>query len=408
MNKLLRWLFSLHLGVVLFVIISIYAVLSTLLPQGLPVEHYLQEYNFGAVIIAFGLHNAYSSWIFRLLMFLLIINLTGCTAKLIPSQLKRYKESFTPALKQNAENLWKDGMSVNQIKQTLATKGFKWSEKDGDLWGVKHRIGIFGSTVTHIGIIIIVLGSFVGNYFAHEGFFNLMPGERATFHDQNFSVLLKDFYIEFRDDNSVDQYYSELNVLQNGDIIKEETIWVNRPMSHEGIQFYQSSYGWASRLRITDTEGNEVMNRFLRNDESVFFEPAHLTIHLFGYFPDFTMGHNNMPVTRSERQVNPHYAVVLYHFGEFADSFIINPDQSFTFQGYEIEFSDSVLYTGLIYRRDYGYYFVLLGCILLMAGLFMAFYTYPKYILLRKGELYAITRQNAWGFTMWLKRQFNL
>ena len=405
MNRFQRWLFSLHLGIVLFILISIYAVFATLLPQGLPVTHYLEQYHFGAVIIALGLHNAYSSWIFRFLMVLLIINLTGCTTKLIPSQRKRFHPDFTPSPKPNAENLWNEQLSLDQVKKHFSKKGFKWFQKDGEIWGVKHRFGVFGSTVTHIGIIIIVLGSFVGNFFAQEGFFNLMPGEQATFHDHNFSVQLDDFYFDFREDNSVKQYYSDLTVLRNEESVKETTIWVNRPMKFDGIHFYQASYGWASRLKITDIEGNVEMNRFLRNDESVFFEPAHLTIHLFGYFPDFAMGHNDMPLTMSEREINPHYAVVLYHFGEFIDSFIMNPNQSFTYQGYEITFSDSALYTGLIYRRDHGYYLVLLGCFLLMAGLIMAFYTYPKYILMRKDELYAVTRQNAWGFSMWIKNQ---
>ncbi len=405
MNKFQRWLFSLHLGIVLFILISIYAVFATLLPQGLPVAYYLEQYHFGAVIIAFGLHDAYSSWIFRLFMMLLMINLTGCTIKLIPSQRKRYLPDFSPSPKPNAENLWNELLIFDQVKNKFSKKGFKWFQKDGETWGVKHRFGVFASTVTHIGIIIIVMGSFVGNFFAQEGFFNLIPDEQAVFHENNFSVQLDAFYLDFREDNSVKQYYCDLTVLRNGESVKETTIWVNRPMKFNGIQFYQASYGWASRLKITDNEGNEAMNRFLRNDESVFFEPAHLTIHLFGYFPDFAMGHNEMPLTMTEREVNPHYAVVLYHFGEFVDSFIMNPNQSFTYQGYEITFSDSVLYTGLIYRRDHGYYFVLLGCFLLMIGLIMAFYTYPKYILMRKNELYAVTRQNAWGFSMWVKNQ---
>lgn len=110
-------------------------------------------------------------------------------------------------------------------------------------------------------------------------------------------------------------------------------------------------------------------------------------------------------MTMTQEKRNPHYAVVLYHFGELVDSLIMNPDQRFTFQGYEIGFPDSVMYTGLTYRKDFGYYAVLLGCCILLTGLLLAFYFYPKYIYVKEGSLYAISRQNTWGFNMWLKKQ---
>jgi cytochrome c biogenesis protein len=146
---------------------------------------------------------------------------------------------------------------------------------------------------------------------------------------------------------------------------------------------------------------------FMRNEETTFFQPAHLNIQLFGYYPDFQMGMDGMPMTMTQEKRNPHYAVVLYHFGEFVDSFIMNPNQRFTYMDYEISFPDSVMYTGLIYRKDYGYYGVLLGCFFLLTGLLLAFYFYPKYIYIKKGAVYVISRQNAWGFAMWLKRQLS-
>ncbi|MEN1761908.1 cytochrome c biogenesis protein ResB [Anoxynatronum sibiricum] len=407
-NRIKRWLFSLRFGIFLFLLMAIYVTFGTLLPQDLSPGHYLDSYRLGSLIIALGFHQTYSSWIFRVIMVMFLVNLTGCTMKMIPSQQRRYRQDYFPSPKPDAENLWRDDITSDELLDLLRRKKYHISEmlhEPGTYHATRNRWGVFASTITHAGIITIILGSFIGNYFAQEGFFNLMPGETATFHQEGFSVQLQDFYMSFREDGSTEQYYSDLLILENDAPVGSETIWVNRPLRHRGMMLYQSSFGWASRLQIKEIETNEVVfNQFLRNDETTFFQPAHLTVHLFGYFPEFQLGHQGMPVTLSQEERNPHYAVILYHFGEFVDSFIMNPSQRFTYQGYEIGFAESVLYTGIIYRKDFGYYAVLAGCLLLMAGLLMAFYFYPKYILVRQGELYAISRQNAWGFSMWLKR----
>lgn len=406
--RLKRWLFSLQFGILLFILLAFYVTFGTLLPQDLPPSFYLENYSLGSLILALGFHKTYSSWIFRLIMVLFLCNLTGCTVKLLPSQQRRYRRDYFPSPKQDAENLWPEHQSVEKVLATITSKGFRIQESShdsGTYQAVRHRVGVFGSTITHIGIITIILGSFVGNMFAQEGFFNLLPGEKATFHQENFSVQLKDFYMTFREDGSTEQYFSELIILEDNQPVKEETIWVNRPLRHNGMMLYQTSFGWASRLHIRDEmTGELVYEELLRNEQTTFFQPAHLNIQLFGYFPDFMQRQDGMPITMTQEERNPHYAVILYHFGEFVDSFIMNPSQRFTYQGYEISFPESVLYTGLIYRKDYGYYVVLLGCLLLMAGLMMAFYFYPKYILIKNGEVYAMSRQNAWGFNVWLKR----
>ncbi len=410
-SRIKRWLFSLQFGIFLLILMAVYVTFGTLLPQNLPDAFYVENYAWNTLVLLLGFNKAYSSWIFRVIMVLFLINLSGCTLKMIPSLQRRFHHNYFPSPTLNAENLWPDHATLATMLPLLKKKGFTVSEspdEPGTYRAVRHRFGVFGPTITHIGIITIILSSFVGNYFAQEGFFNLMPGETASFHEENFSVSLSDFYITHREDGSVEQYYSDLMVLENDIPIKEETIWVNKPLRHNGMMLYQTSFGWASKLQIRETaSGDLVQESYMRDEETIFFQPAHLNIQLFGYYPDFQIGMDGMPLTMTQEKRNPHYAVVLYHFGEFVDSFIMNPDQRFTYLDYEISFPDSVMYTGLIFRKDYGYYAVLLGCLFLLAGLMLAFYFYPKYIYIRDGVLHAISRQNSWGFSMWLKRQMS-
>jgi cytochrome c biogenesis protein len=191
-----KWLFSLHFGVGLLILLAFYVTFGTLLPQNLPDAFYVENYSWSAVLLALGFNNAYSSWIFNLIMALFLINLSGCTIKMIPSLQRRYRQDYFPSPKINAENLWLDDATLSDVLNVVQNKGFTVSESvedPGTHRAVRHRFGVFGPAVTHMGILTIILSSFVGNFFAQEGFFNLMPGESATFHAENFSVSLKDF-----------------------------------------------------------------------------------------------------------------------------------------------------------------------------------------------------------------------
>ena len=79
-----------------------------------------------------------------------------------------------------------------------------------------------------------------------EGSFNLIPSETKTFEEEGFSIVLDDFYLDFREDNTTEQYYSEVTIFEDDTKVKEEKIWVNKPLLYKGINFYQSNFGWTN------------------------------------------------------------------------------------------------------------------------------------------------------------------
>jgi hypothetical protein len=116
------------------------------------------------------------------------------------------------------------------------------------------------------------------------------------------------------------------------------------------------------------------------------------------------MDRSGNPITLSQNVKNPAYAVVLYNEEGYVDSFITPPGEPIEYKDLIIEFVDSVLYTGLQYRQDFGYYPVLIGSIILTLGILLSFYFYPKYILISSDSIIPVTRQNIWGFTIKIKR----
>ncbi len=406
MKKIVRFIVSLKLAIVLLVLIAIYSIIGTILPQNMGQEFYLTNYeSLGNIIVLFQFNKVYSSIIYRVLLVTFLINLTGCTIKILPSQIKRMKESYYPSFnKEKAENLFKKTYNVDSIIDILEKKKYKVIKEEEVTKYFKHKLGYIGSSITHLGIIVIIIGSFIGNIYADEGFFNLIPGDIKGFPEYEFSLRLEDFYLEFREDKTVNQYYSEVSIIRSDEEVEKETIWVNNPLDVNSLDIYQTSYGWASKLIIKNNDGEIAHEKYLRKQESSFFQPKHLTVLLYGYYPDMVVTSSGEPLSMSEKEDNPHYAVILYEFGEHIGSYVTEPGQSIKYENYEIIFEDSVLYTGLTYRRDFGYIFVVIGSFIILIGLILSFYYNPKYIYITDNEIYTYTKQNSWGFNFKIKK----
>ena len=405
LKKLIKFLTSLKFGILLFLIIAAYSIIGTVIPQGMEMEFYLQQYKtFGSIMVFLQFDNVYSSVIYISIVFVFIINLVGCTLNILPVQLKKMKSSYVPKQGKNNENLYENWMNIDSVKEMFKKKKFNIIEAEDGSYAVKHRIGHIGSSITHLGIVVIILGAVIGNMFVKDGYVSLVPGETANFHDYGFSLKLNDFYMDISDDGYINQYYSELTVYEDGKEQKDEKIWVNNPLNIDGMYFYQSNYGWSSNMRIKDNDGCVLFESTLKDNPHAFYEPENLTIYLYGFFPDFSMDRSGNPITLSQNVKNPAYAVVLYNEEGYVDSFITPPGEPIEYKDLIIEFVDSVLYTGLQYRQDFGYYPVLIGSIILTLGILLSFYFYPKYILISSDSIIPVTRQNIWGFTIKIKR----
>lgn len=406
-KKFLTHLLSLKLAIFLFLFIALYSIIGTLIPQGLDAAFYQESYpSFSGLLLLLQMDHVYSSAVFGILVTLFVINLAGCTVKIFPSQKARMKGDYFPPPREDSENHFREDLDLDKLALSLAKNGYRVEKTEEGFRAGKHRMGAVGSSVTHLGIIVIIVGGFVGSLFATEGFFNLMPGDAKTFSEQEFQVQLDDFYLGFREDGSVSQYYSELTVTNQEGGKQQETIWVNKPLNYGGMNFYQSSYGWASRFSILDEAGEILHTGWLRNGESYFYQPEHLTVYLYGYFPDLVVSSDGVPMSMTEKENNPFYALILYHFNQRTDSYLLEPGQTVPHGNLTIRFEESKLYTGITYRSDFGYYFILLGSLIILIGMALSFYFYPKFVYADASAkaVRASARQNLWGLNAELRR----
>jgi cytochrome c biogenesis protein len=278
-REVLPVLTDLRLAIILLLIIALFSVSGTVIEQGQLPDFYQSNYPehpalFGflswKVIQVVGLDHVYRTWWFLSLLVLFGTSLTACTfTRQLPAlkaaqKWKYYEEprNFTK-LALSAEL---EGVSLPSITPILQQKSYRiFQEKDNILYARKGIIGKLGPIIVHIGIVAILLGGIWGamtGFMAQE-----MISSGDTFQVKNivdagawssqdvlkdWSVRVNRFWIDYTPTGGIDQFYSDMSVLNNeGKEVNHEKIYVNKPLRYHGVVFYQTDWGISSvRVRL--------------------------------------------------------------------------------------------------------------------------------------------------------------
>lgn len=280
-QELLPLLADLRLAILLLLTIAAFSISGTVIEQGQSLSFYQQNYPedpalFGflswKVLLTIGLDHVYRTWWFLALLILFGASLTACT----------FTRQF-PAL--SAARHWKyyeqprqfEKLALStELKQTpltalmplLQQKRYRIFQEGNTLYARKGIAGRIGPIIVHASMLLILAGSIWG---AMTGFFaqELVPSGE-TFRIQNifdagpwaaaqipkdWSVKVNRFWIDYTPEGTVDQFYSDLSVLNDqGNEVDRQTIHVNKPLRHNGVTLYQADWGIAAvKLRLNNS-----------------------------------------------------------------------------------------------------------------------------------------------------------
>lgn len=134
----------------------------------------------------------------------------------------------------------------------------QWQGDTLHVYADKNRWAKLATFPFHLALILILIGGIVGGrYGFREMEFVIPEGEvRDVGHGTGLSVALVNFSDSWREDGIPASYRSDLVLYKNGEEIKRESITVNNPMTYRTVSFYQTSYGQAALMRVTDDDGN--------------------------------------------------------------------------------------------------------------------------------------------------------
>lgn len=397
-KKIFNFLSSMKAGILLLILVAVISSIGTFIPQEHPPEQYHEQYSelVSSIILALGLDNIFEVWWFVGLIALLCANLFLCSLKRLPgiyrrafypkkildeNQLQNYNNSATIKVEDSQEEV------VSKVSECFRVKKYNTEvledESSGEkvLFAERGKLGYFGSFLTHLSIVILVLGFAYGNRVGFENFVSGQPGDIMEIEERNFEVRVDDFEIDYRDDYSVDQYYSTLTVMEENEEIKQEEIYVNNPLRYDGINFYQSTHGWMGDVQIKNKE-TDITDDVSLYEESHYHITDNTTLMFHSFYPDYHLGPDG-PTNKSPIPNNPRFIWMIYEGGEIADMFVTEPEEAVEYQDKEIQFTDYNQYTGLRVVHDPGIPVFFFGSFVMVVGLIMSFYMFPKRIWVR-------------------------
>ncbi len=415
-QEFLPILTNLRLAIALLLLIALFSVSGTVIEQGQSLKFYQANYPehpalFGfltwKVLLTLGLDHVYHTWWFLALLILFGTAITACSFTRQFPALKaagNWKFYDQPrqfqklALSAEFENQGQNSTSGQILTQLLQKRRYKvFQEKEDTLYARKGIIGRIGPIIVHVGIITILLGSILGlmtgftaqemvqsgNTFQIKNIIDAGPWAAGQI-PKDWSVRVNRFWINYTTSGGIDQFYSDMSVLNNqGKEVDRKTIFVNQPLRYHGVTLYQTDWG-ISALRV-------------QFNNSPIFQipmvqlPTKNQGRIWGTWiptkPDMSEGVSVL--TRDLQGM-----VLIYDStGKLIDT--VRAGMSAQINGVALKIVDVIGSTGLQIKADPGIPMVYTGFALLMLGVVMSYFSHSQIWALQKdGRLYVGGKTN--------------
>lgn len=280
-KELVPLLADLRLAILLLLAIAIFSISGTVIEQGQSLTFYQSNYPedpalFGflswKVLLFLGLDHVYRTWWFLSILILFGTSLTACTfTRQFPAlkAAQRWKFYDQPRqFEKLALSAELDNGNFANLETVLQQKRYKVFQEGNKIYARKGIVGRIGPIVVHASMLIILAGAIWGSltgFMAQE-----MVSSGSTFQVKNildagplaspqilkdWSVKVNRFWIDYTPEGSIDQFYSDLSVVDNqGKEVDRETIYVNKPLRYRGVTFYQTDWAIAGvRFRLNNS-----------------------------------------------------------------------------------------------------------------------------------------------------------
>jgi len=389
---------SLKLTITLLILLALLSIIGTLIAQNASRMEYIQRYGVGLyeVLNFFSLFDMYHSWWFSAILLLLVINLITCSVHRLPgifSQISggsgELEDRMLKALPYVEKVQIPNPTNREEMIQSSLKKWFKgWrrieTEKTISLYSEKGKYFRLGVPITHLSILIILIGGIIGSLYGFRGHVEILKGEtvnqvylRTKDGDLpkpiDFSVRCDDFKINYYNlpgkEKYVKDYTSLLSIFEDGKEVLKRSVQVNHPLHYKGLAFYQASYGTLNDVTIGIQWKGKRESTFLKAAEGATVPIPNSSdfIRILKYVPQVHNFGEGVQVVLFKPNQEPQPFWLLKNFPKLDeqrdDQFLL------TFEGVT-----SKEYTGLQVTKDPGVWVVWIGCGLMILGLIVSFF----------------------------------
>jgi cytochrome c biogenesis protein len=413
-------------AVFLLIVLAVACAAGMIIPQQAPPESYLRAYGSlrGDLILRLGLADVFhASWFYALVL-VLAASLVVCSvhrSKLMwrlnySARVEAPREEIR-TMRAHASWTWAASAeeAVCRARQALRAEGYKVlvggsnNSRRGVL-GRKGLIGNWGTLLIHSSFLVVLAGALYGHLpevrvrgravlrgRGVDATIRVLEGEKFRPPGARFQVRLRRLRIPVDDMGRPMQYYSDLEILEDGKVVARPTICVNRTYGRDGYLLYQSQWSLEGFiLRVSDSGGRIQDFRIPVREEGyepldallfLRLKPCWILVHAF--LPDavFTDGG---PRPRSQFPVSPAARIFVdprrelkppFRFRENDVGWVTEQKEGH-FRGLSFKILRTIKSSGILVRRDPGLPLVWTGFAMILIGIFLTFYVTPRTVRL--------------------------
>jgi len=379
MKKILNYLRSMRFGILLLILIAVFSIVGSVIPQGKELSWYVENYpNIHPALLILQFHRIFKSWYFVLLLVLLCLNLTLCSVLRIFSVVRASKTELADTASLPVVRLPQAGREL--LEQHLADTRCRRTDFGGTRVYDKRRFGRYGSFVTHLAILLTVLFGAAALYLPQVFDRDCMPGESVLLPAKDGAAAFSVGSFRATDESGRLDFTSELTITLPDGRSKSGEISVNHPMSFGPYKVYQQTYGTAGSITVTNlTNGGS--DTFTMTELSFLSMDNVSGVWFVALYPDYILNPdgNIMPVDTGDRSYpHPVYYVQTVE-GENKAMRLMQPGDAIEIAPLRFTFNDPVSYPGLrIKHTPQLVNALLIACFALMiAGLTVTFFLPP-------------------------------
>lgn len=255
-NRFVRFIGGLKFGLTVLALIIIASSIGELLPASDPNNN-----------LAFRF--VFKTWWFRGLLFAQVVNLVLNTYMTYVEEtypqflpiLRRAADAFKPlkikrkiSFRQTAA---RDSETLTRaLADAFQSRRYRTFYSANGLYAHRGLVARFGSTITHLGLITILIGALAESFLKKEGYIDLAEGETVSNfrlpdeqmnepakHPLGFSITCLDFdFIEYPGTRTALKYKTSLTINRDSEKPVSDFVRVNHKIHYGGWTLHQNSY----------------------------------------------------------------------------------------------------------------------------------------------------------------------
>jgi cytochrome c biogenesis protein len=402
-ERLWHLLISMRTGLALILFLALLTLAGTVLtqvPAGLQADPgtYAQWLDsvrpkYGGWTVVFdtlGLFSVFSSIWFKVTVVLLTTSILACSINRAPRlwrQAVHPRLVASPAFLDHAPLAGVVGLPIARddaadlVRSELKRHHFRTlvtTDDDGvAIYADRFRWGPFGTVIAHLSLLLILVGAVLGvNGFRNTDFAIAIGSTVPVGNGTTLSVEATSFSDQYYANGSPADYASHLVIYDNGVEVADKTIRVNDPLRYGDISFYQSFYGPAADMVVTDGAGTTLFDQGVpllwasddgtKSIGQLAIPGSDLSIYVIGVAsgrvdPNIKAGQVQIEIYQGTDQRTP---IGLQ---------VVDEGQPATIAGMQFTFVRERQFTGLIVAKDPGAPLVWAGALALVFGVILVF-----------------------------------